>query len=79
MGFPKEPVASLLLESDRMILRGEAVAMVAVRASEEDAQCFILRRKDGAPAEPVLELEGVVEVAKRIPSPREMIEELARS
>ena len=78
MGFPREPIASLLLQSDRMILRGEAVAMVAVRATEEDAQCFILKRRDEEPAEPVLELEDVVGVAKRISSRREMIEELVR-
>jgi hypothetical protein len=78
MGFPREPIASLLLQSDRMILRGEAVAMVAVRATEADAQCFILKRRDEEPAEPVLELEDVVGVAKRTSSPREMIEELVR-
>jgi hypothetical protein len=78
MGYSREPVASLLRQSDRMILRGETTAMVAVRASEEDAQCFILRRRDDVPGEPVLALEEVIEAAGRTPSPGEMIEELAR-
>jgi hypothetical protein len=78
MGFPKEPVASLLRQSDRMILRGEATAMVAVRASEEEAQCFILRRGDDVSTESVLALKEVVGVANRTASPGKMIEELAR-
>jgi len=78
MGYSREPVASLLRQSDRMILRGETKAMVAVRASEEDAQCFILRRRDDVSTESVLALEEVIEAANRTPSPGEMIEELAR-
>ena len=78
MGYSREPVASLLRQSDRMILRGETTAMVAVRASEEDAQCFILRRRDDVSTESVLALEEVIEAANRTPSPGEMIEELAR-
>jgi hypothetical protein len=78
MGYSREPVASLLRQSDRMIVRGETTAMVAVRASEEDAQCFILRRRDDVPTESVLALEEVIEAASRTPSPGEMIEELAR-
>ena len=78
MGYSREPVASLLRQSDRMILRGETTAMVAVRASEEDAQCFILRRRDDVSTESVLALEEVIEAASRTPSPGEMIEEFAR-
>jgi hypothetical protein len=78
MGYSREPVASLLRQSDRMILRGETTAMVAVRASEEDAQCFILRRRDDVSTESVLALEEVIEAASGTPSPGEMIEELAR-
>jgi hypothetical protein len=78
MGFPKEPVASLLKQSDRMILRGETAAMVAVRATQEEAQCFILRRGDDVSTESVLALEKVIEAAKRTPSSGEMIEELSR-
>jgi hypothetical protein len=78
MGYPRDPVASLLRQSDRMILRGETTAMVAVRASEEDAQCFILRRRDDVSTASVLALEEVIEAASRTPSPGEMIEELSR-
>jgi hypothetical protein len=78
MGYSREPVASLLRQSDRMIVRGETTAMVAVRASEEEAQCFILRRRDDVSTESVLALEEVIEAASGAPSPGEMIEELAR-
>lgn len=78
MGYSREPVASLLRQSDRMILRGETTAMVAVRASEEEAQCFILRRRDDVSTESVLALEEVIEAASGTPSPGEMIEGFAR-
>jgi hypothetical protein len=52
--------------------------MVAVRASEEDAQCFILRRRDDISTESVLALEEVIEAASGTPSPGEMIEKLSR-
>jgi hypothetical protein len=78
LGFSREPIASLLRQSDRMILREEAAAMVAVRASEKNAQCFMLRRKGEAGTESALALEQVVEVAKRARSHRQMIEEIAR-
>jgi hypothetical protein len=78
LGFPGSPVASLLREADRMIQRGEAEAMVAVRASEQDAQCFILRRGDEAATEPLLTLEQVAGMERRASSPRGVIEELLR-
>ena len=77
LGFPGKRVPSLLRQSDRMILRGEAEAMLAVSASEEDAQCFVLRREQNAPADRVLGLEEVVDVAERMSSVEEMIGPLA--
>jgi hypothetical protein len=73
MGFPEKQVPSLLRQSDRMILRGESAAMLAVSASEEDAQCFVLRREQDAPADRVLGLEEVIDVAERIASAEELI------
>jgi hypothetical protein len=77
-GYSRDAIPSLLRQSDRMILRGETTAMVAVRASEEEAQCFILRRRDDVSSEPVLALDEVVEAASRSTSPGHMIEEFAR-
>jgi hypothetical protein len=74
--FPSEPLASLLRQADAMILRGEAEAMLAVRATEEDAQCFALGRPGDAPGGPVLTLDEAIELAKRAPSAPEMIEAL---
>jgi 3-oxoacyl-(acyl-carrier-protein) synthase len=71
--FPKKPAASLLRQADRMILRGESTAILAVRASEEDAQCFMLRRADDVPRKGVFEVEEVIEIAERVPHGGEMI------
>lgn len=65
MSFPGKPVASLLSHADRMILRGESRAMLAVSASEEEAQCFVVRRADDVPGSRVFRLEKVIEVAER--------------
>ena len=77
MGFPEKQVPSLLRQSDGMILRGESAAMLAVSASEEDAQCFVLRRERSVPADRVLGLEEVIDVAERMSSAEEMIGALA--
>ena len=77
MTFPREPVASLLSQADGMILRGESKAMLAVSASEEDAQCFMMRRVDDVSGEQALELEKVIEIAARGLPVGEMIAALA--
>jgi len=73
MGFPEKQVPSLLRQSDRMILRGESAAMLAVSAREEDAQCFVLRGEQEAPADSVLGLDEVIEIAERTTSAEELI------
>ena len=78
VGYSRDAIPSLLRQSDRMILRGETTAMVAVRAGEEEAQCFILRRRDDDSSEPVLALGEMIEAASRSTSPGEMIEEFAQ-
>jgi len=77
LGYPEDRVPSLLRQSDRMILRGEAEAMLAVSASEEDAHCFVLRRVRNVPADRVLGLEEVIDVAERMSSAEAMIGALA--
>jgi hypothetical protein len=63
--FPNAPVASLLRQADRIILRGESAAMLAVMANEEDAQSFMVRRSDDVSAQEVFELGEVIELAER--------------
>jgi len=60
MFFPQKQIPSLLRYSDKMICRGEAPAMLAVRASEDDAVCFVMRREQDVIETNVLELEDVV-------------------
>jgi hypothetical protein len=79
MGFPERQVASLLRQSDRMILRGESAAMLAVNASEKDAQCFVLRQEQDVPADSVLGLDEVSDLAERRASPEELIAALTDS
>jgi hypothetical protein len=77
MTFPRTPVASLLRQADRMILRGESTAVLAVMAGEEDAQCFILRRLDDVSGEPISAVDDVIEIAAGMPPLGEMIEALS--
>jgi len=73
MAFPKESVASMLRQADRMILRGESMAMLAVSASEEDAQCFMMSRADDVSGKDALRLEEVIEIAARGSAVGEMV------
>jgi hypothetical protein len=64
MAFPVKSVASLLRQTDRMILRGESAAMLAVSASEEDARCFMMRGVDDVSGQRVFELEKLIDIAE---------------
>jgi hypothetical protein len=77
MAFPREPIASLLRQSEGMIVREEAEAMMAVRATEEDAQCFVVRRPEDVSNRPLLTLDQLIELAERTPSAPEMIQALS--
>lgn len=78
MTFPEKPIASLLRQADRMILRGESTAMLAVMAGEEDGQCFVLRRSSDVSEAPISTVEEAVEIEEKTPPLDEMIEALAR-
>jgi hypothetical protein len=78
MTFPEKPIASLLRQADRMILRGESTAMLAVMAGEEDGQCFVLRRASDVSGEPISTVEEAIEIEERTPPLEEMIEALAK-
>jgi hypothetical protein len=64
MAFPVRPVASLLRQADRMILRGESAAMLAVSASEEDARCFVMRGADDVSGQRVFGLDKLIEIGE---------------
>ena len=78
MNFPRTPVASLLRQADRMILRGESRVMLAAMASEEHAQCFVLRRLDEASGEPISAVDEAIEIVETMAPLDEMIEALTR-
>jgi hypothetical protein len=75
--FPTKPVASLLRQVDRLLTRGEASAMLAVSASEGDAQCFMVSRMSDVAGRKALDLEEVIETAEREAPVGEMIATLA--
>ncbi len=77
MGFSERRIASLLKQSDRMILRGESAAILAVDACEKDAVCFLLRQAGDVRADSVLGLEEVSDLAETRASPEELIGALA--
>ena len=77
MRYPREPVASLLRQADRMILRRESTAMLVVSASEEAAQCFALRSADDLAGQHSFTLEEVLEIADGVSDAGEMIAALA--
>jgi 3-oxoacyl-(acyl-carrier-protein) synthase len=79
MTFPKAPVASMLRHADRMIVRGESRAMLAVMASEEEAQCFVLKRSDDVSGEPISAVEEAIEIGERMIPLEEMIEALTKA
>lgn len=67
LAFPHRQLSSLLRESDSIILRGESPAMLAVRASEEDAISFVLRREQDVSAQKTFEIHAVSDIVDRFP------------
>ena len=77
MTFPGEQIRPLLSHADRMILRGESPAMLALRASEQDAVCFVLRRAEDVSTGTALKVDDVIETAEKTPLLEEMMAALA--
>jgi hypothetical protein len=73
MAFPQRQVPSLLSQSEKMILRGESAMILAVKASEQDALCFVVAREKDVSAQKVFGVEEVMGVAEKIPALDEMI------
>jgi hypothetical protein len=77
MAFSQKQIPSLLRQSEKMILRGEAAAMLAVKASEQDALCFMVAREQDVSAQPALGAGEVTEVAERFSALDEMVRAFA--
>jgi hypothetical protein len=73
MTFPRKQVPSLLSQCDRMILRGESPAMLAVNGGEEDALCFVVRRREHVSAATAFRVDEVVDIAEKVAPLDEMI------
>jgi len=74
---PRGQMRSLLSQADRMILRGESPAMLAVRASERNALCFVLRRDEDVSTGTALRVDRVSQIAEQTPVLEQMVAVLA--
>ena len=77
--FPHKQVASLLRNAERTILRGETSSMLAVKADEEEALCFVLAQEKNASREKVWALEDAVAIAEKNFCLDEMVNEFKKS
>jgi hypothetical protein len=73
MAFPERQIPSLLGQCARMILQGESPTMLAVKASEEDALCFVVKREESPSTQTAYGLEQVMDIAERTQALDEMI------
>jgi len=73
LGFSREQISSLLTRADKIITRGESPAMLAVKASEEDALCFVVRREGDVSTQTALRLETLLDIAQQTSAVDEMV------
>jgi len=78
MMFQQKQIPSLVRCAGKMILRGETQAMLAVKASGDEAVCFVIRRKEDVSTSRVLSMENAIAAAEKISRLDEMIRELTR-
>lgn len=78
MMFQQKQIPSLVQCAGKMILRGETQAMLAVKADENEAVCFVLRREEDVSTSRVLSLENVIAAVEKISRLDEMIRGLTR-
>jgi hypothetical protein len=64
MTFSEKQTPSLLRHADKIILRRESPAMLALNASEEDALCFFLGRKQDVSPGRTIGLGEVIDIAE---------------
>ena len=73
MAFSQRQVPSLLSQSEKMILRGESKTILAVKASEQDALCFVVTRQKDVSEQTVFGVEEVMGVAEKFSALDEMV------
>lgn len=78
MMFQQKRIPSLVRCAGKMILRGETQAMLAVKADENEAVCFVLRREEDVSTRRVFSLENAIATAEKMSRLEEMIRELTR-
>lgn len=78
MLFQQRQIPSLVQCAGKMILRGETQAMLAVKADENEAVCFVLKREEDVSTSRVFSLENAIATAQKISRLEEMIRELTR-
>ena len=78
MMFQQKQIASLVLWAGKMILRGETSGMLAVKASVDEAVCFVLRRGEDVSTGRVFSLENAIAAAEKTSRLDEMIRGFAR-
>ena len=78
MMFQQNQIPSLVRCAGKMILRGETQAMLAVKADENEAVCFVLRREEDVSTSRVFSLENAIATAQKMSRLEEMIRELTR-
>ena len=77
MTFPERQLDSLLGVAERMVLRGECAALVAVQASEEEGLCLVVSREETVANETVFSVEEVTATANEASDLEGLIGELA--
>ena len=78
MMFQQTQIPSLVRCAGKMILHGETQAMLAVKADENEAVCFVLKREEDVSTSRVFSLENAIATAQKISRLEEMIRELTR-
>ncbi len=78
MMFQQKKIPSLVRCAGKMILRGETQAMLAVKADENEAVCFVLGREEDVSTSRVFSLENAIATAQKMSRLEEMIRELTR-
>ena len=76
--FQQTQIPSLVRCAGKMILHGETQAMLAVKADENEAVCFVLKREEDVSTSRVFSLENAIATAQKISRLEEMIRELTR-
>jgi len=79
MGFQQKQVSSLLQQAKIMIQSNEAEAMLAVKADQEKAICFICEKNPGVSSENMFILQDIIQITDRRLHLQELIAALEKN